>query len=71
MSEDVKKRGGNERSHAELGRGVDDAGRLKEGDAEPSDGWEKGFIPQVKVGRSANVCIQSNILVERNGDDKI
>lgn len=26
------------RSHAELGRGVDDAERLKEGDAEPSDG---------------------------------
>lgn len=46
------------RSHAELGRGVDDADRLKEGDAEPSDGWEKGFIPRAKVGRSASISIQ-------------
>lgn len=59
------------RSHAELGGGVDDAERLKEGDAEPSDGWEKVFIPRAKVVRSASVCIQSNILVDRYGDNKI
>lgn len=58
-------------SHAELDREVDDADKLKEGDAEPSDGWEKGFIPRAKVGRAAGLCIQSNILVERNGDNKI
>lgn len=38
------------RSHAELGRGVDDAERLKEGDAEPSDGWEKGVYSSSEGG---------------------